>query len=370
MSRARAAVSLLAQVEQLQQRKAQLQQSNASQRQHLATLTSTVTSLYQSVTPLYATFFPSSDMQVHRPLPEKARELPMALWQLFCVGWSYCSAFVTDDSVTVHVMDADTKVPQKEERARDKAKEKDSVWTTHPLCVVLRLTVDAAESLDLRFYYLPTLQLVSVLPVASTSSVTVENWWLLHELFPGDDGSVLESQHLSSLSSAVKQSVQSVSPAPASIGRLYQWCQRLCGLHQPNVSGPSDPTAPAVDVSLASVLLVVRQRLEQRPILAAQLAQHSFSPASTTSSPSFLVYSRQYPAAGGRVLSVEVELPHSYPVRPPRFVLGYTTGGSLAVDERRLRALEGELNSADMGSGEHALSRLLEQLERRWAEVI
>ena len=368
-------VSLLVQVEQLQQRKAQLQQSNASQRQHLTTLTTTLTSLHQSTAPLYATFFPSSNQQVYRPLPEKARELPIALWQLFCVAWSYCNAFVTDDGVTVQVVEADTKEVRKDEKGRDrgKEKEKDSVWATHPLSVVVRVAVEAAASVDLRFFFLPALQLVSVLSVASPSSTTADYSSLLQELYPGDDGSVLQTQHLSSLSSAVQQSIQSASPAPATIGRLYSWSQRLCGLHPPTLSHPNESVA-TMDVSLADVLLMVRQRVEHRPIIAEQLARYQFAPSSISSAtPSFRGYIRQYAAAGGvGVLSVDIELPHSYPVRPPRFSLrlASSTAGGVAVDDRKLRALESELNSAEMGTDVYALSRLIERLERQWVDCL
>lgn len=358
-------------MEQLQQRKAQLQLSNAASRQHLTTLTTTITSLYHSTAPLYNTFFPSSDEQVYRPLPDKARELPIALWQLYCVAWSYCTAFVSDDSVSVHVVEVDGKAGRRDEKGKDKGKEKekDSVWTTHPLSVVVRLAVQAVF-VDLRFVFLPALQLVSVLPVASpNSTATVDYSWLLHDLYPGDDGSVLQTQHLSSLSHAVQQSVQSLSPSPATIGRQYVWCQRLCGLHHPIVSDGSSKPTTATDVSLADVLLIVRQRVEQQPIIAEQLTRYQFSPHASPSSSS-RVYSRQYVAAAGRVLSVAMELPHSFPVRPPRFTLQSASSGGVAFDERKLRGLESELNSADITIDVYAVSRLLEQLERQLADCL
>ena len=358
-------------MEQLQQRKAQLQQSNAAQRQNLTSLTTTLTSLYQSTSPLYATFFPSADEQPYRPLPDKAQELPAALWQLFCVGWSYCAAFVTDDSVTIEVVEVDRKDWRRDEKGKERSKEKDkdSVWATHPLSVLMRLRVGAAASVDLRFSFLPALHLVSVLPAASPSSTAADYSSLLHELYPGDDGSALQTQHLSSLSPAVQQSVRSLSPAAAVVGHLYVWCQRLCGLHPIVSAGYSQSTA---DASLADMLLIVRQRLEQRPVIEQQLQRYQLSAPSTSSSltASSRVYTRQYAANGGRVLSVEVELHVSYPVHPPRFTLRSTSGGSIAMDERKLRALESDLNSADKGTDVLALSRLMDQLERQWPDCV
>ena len=366
----RCASSLLAQVEQLQQRKAQLQQSNATQRQHLSTLTSTLTALYDSAAPLYATFFPSAAEQVYRPLPDKARELPQPLWQLFCTAWSYCSAFVEDDSVTVHVLEAEAKEGRKGEQGKDRGKGKDDVWAAHPLSVGLRLGAEATSSVDLRFHFLPALHLVTVLPVASPSfAATTDISWLLYELYPADDGSVLHTQHLSSLSPAVQQAVQSASPAPANVGSPYVWCQRLCGLHPPSASNVSGQPSTLTDVALADVLLLVQQRLEQLPVIREQLARHKFSPASDTASSSVRMYNRQYAASGNRTLSVSVEVPHSYPVMPPRFSL-HTAGGGVAVDERKLRALESELNSADVGADVRSLDGLLEVLERQWAECV
>ena len=357
-------------MEQLQHRKAQLQHFNAAQRQHLSTLTTTLTSLYDSAAPLYATFFPSAAEQVYRPLPDKARELPQPLWQLFCTAWSYCSAFVEDDSVTAHVLEAEVKEERKGEQGRDKSKGKDDVWAAHPLSVVLRLAVAAASSVDLRFHFLPALHLVAVLPVASPSSAAADSSWLLHELYAADDGSVLQAQHLSSFSPAVQQAVQSASPAPASIGRPYVWCQRLCGLHAPIASDVSGQPSSSTDVALADVLLLVRQRLAQQPVVREQLARHKYSPAADTASSSCRVYTRQYADSGHRALSASVEVPHSYPVRPPRFTLHTAGGGGAAVDERKLRALESELNSTDAGTDVRALDGVLDALERQWADCL
>ena len=348
---------LVARVEALRRRRAELQAGNAAKKAHLSSLLQQLTATYDRAQPLYSTFFPSAADHVYHPVPAVVSSLPAPLYCLHYLASSYLQAFVTDDSVQLAV--EEMKQPQRE------GKQKQSIHAVDPLVVLLVLTTPSV-ALTLRFTHLSALHLVAVaasVTVKEDAGTAADYAHVLQELYSGDDGSALPQFHMASLSPALQTQMEKNAELPASVGSAFFWAQQLCGLTYLHPDPLHQQRA-----SLAEVLLILLQRLRDRPALLAILRRHQLSPAQqpASSSPSTsLVYARQR-AASGYELHVTVTIACDFPIHPALFNLRCQHRGGSLTDERGVSALESSLNSADAGTDVSTLDRQLARIDREW----
>lgn len=170
----------------------------------------------------------------------------------------------------------------KEERAEAKKKQ---VFKKHPLNVQMSVKLRDGTSINLFFSYLIHLKVIGVKstvslpkPASGVSAADVlSGHSILHELYPGDTGSVSPHPATAYLLKSAGIS-EEFSHFISEIGRPYVWAQRMCGLDfmtalLTDQSG-SKKIQPCPSLSVASVenlILTLQKRLKSRVELMNEL---------------------------------------------------------------------------------------------------
>uniref|UniRef100_A0A914Q929 Uncharacterized protein n=1 Tax=Panagrolaimus davidi TaxID=227884 RepID=A0A914Q929_9BILA len=109
----------------------------------------------------------------------------------------------------------------KEEEILKEFKQKNKLFTPHPISFTSSIPGDEAHNSNMIFYYLPELDIVTVKPVIKLKPTET----IFDEIYPGDSGDQVYSDSAAMLLSIAGAKIDEIS---SSLGRPYKFAQQFC----------------------------------------------------------------------------------------------------------------------------------------------